>query len=87
VVLVIAVAGVMASHAPGGELDEKSPQAMVVGLLICGCLISAIVGGVLGAVGLTQRNRHKVFPALGLALNGLIILGTALLIILGTALG
>ncbi|HEY0009636.1 MAG TPA: DUF6142 family protein [Tepidisphaeraceae bacterium] len=81
--VLIAAAGVMASQA-GGELDETSPQAIMLGLGIIASLALAVLGAVLAIVGLTTTNVKKVFAILGLIFNGLLVLGVIGLLILGT---
>ena len=43
---------------------------MFLGLLVIAGLIMSLVGLVLGITGLVQGGRSKVFPVLGLGLNG-----------------
>ena len=85
--VLIVIAAMMAAEAPGGELDENSPQVVGLGcaMLIGGGL--ALVGVILGIVGLNQQGRKKVFPALGLIINGGMILLLVGLMILGSAMG
>jgi hypothetical protein len=74
------VAAVIESSTPDG-LDE--PESLLVGLLgICG-LAGSFMGVGLGIGGLVQRDRNRLFSLLGTAFNGLIILGTLLLVVIG----
>lgn len=78
----IIIAGVMEVTTPGG-VDEQSPQVMMLGLVIIAGMLGALVGAVLGIIGLTERNRYKAYPVVGLAFNGLILLGVIALMAIG----
>jgi hypothetical protein len=80
--VLVVMAGVMTARA-GGQMDEQSPQAVVVGcsILAAGFLYLIGIGLAIGA--LFQRNRHKVFPILGLVLNIVFLLGIAGLMVIG----
>ena len=80
--LVFTVAGVLQLRMPGG-LREHKIMAMVVGLIVIGLVIATLSGIGLAIGGLYQKERRKVFPALGLAINLAILLGTVGLMILG----
>jgi hypothetical protein len=80
----IVVAGVMEATTPGG-VDEQSPQVMLLGLVILAGMLAALVGAVLAIIGLTERNRYKAFPMVGLLFNGLILLGVIALMVIGMA--
>lgn len=77
----IILAGIMYSS---GQTDPESAQMIVLGLFIIGSLIAAAFGLTLGIVGLVQKNRRKVFAALGVAFNGILILSVILLMVIGT---
>ncbi len=63
-------------------IEAEEPKAMAVGLMMIGAVLIALIGGVLGAAGLAQRDRNKLFAAIGLCANGLLFLcGLALMII------
>lgn len=80
--LLVALAAMMAMSA-GGELDEKSPAAVGLGLLLIGSVILGIVGAGLGIAGLIQADRKKLFAVLGLVFNALAVLFVGGLIVLG----
>jgi hypothetical protein len=82
VLFVLILAGVLTARA-GGELDEESPEAMLVGGALLVCLLGALVGAILGGVGLAQQRRKKIFAILGLCFNLLVLLGTGAIIVLG----
>lgn len=84
--LMVVIAGVMANQA-GGELDEKSPAAMIVGLCLFGCLLLALIGGVFGIIGVAQANRKKTFAILGLVFNAVVGFGLLFIVLLGLAAG
>lgn len=80
--VLVVIAGVMTAKA-GGQMDEESPEAIVVGCsILAGCLLY-LVGIGLAIGGLCQRNRHKVFPVIGLVLNIVFLLGIAGLMVIG----
>jgi hypothetical protein len=82
VFVLVVMAGVMTVRA-GGQMDEESPEAVIVGCsILAGCMLYFIgIGLAIG--GLCQRNRHKVFPVLGLVLNIIFLLGIAGLMVIG----
>jgi hypothetical protein len=82
VLCVLILAGVLAVRA-GGELDEESPEAMLVGGAMLLGLVVALVGAILGVVGLCQQHRKKIFAVLGLCFNLLVLLGAAGLVVVG----
>jgi hypothetical protein len=81
-VLVFVVAGVMQLRMSGG-LREHKVMAMVVGLIVLGLLLASLSGIGLAIGGLCQKERRKVFSALGLAFNLAILLGTIGLMLVG----
>ena len=82
----LVIAGVLAQK-QGGELDENSTEAMAVGLVLFVGLLFALVGGVLGIIGLVQSNRAKGYAIAGLVINSLIGLGVLGIIAVGLLLG
>jgi hypothetical protein len=80
--VLIGIAGVQEVSNPGG-MDENSPFAMVLGLLLLGALLMNLVGAALGLAGVLQKNRRKIFAVLGLVFNLLAVLGTGSLMVLG----
>ena len=85
-IILLIIAGIMESRTPEG-MDENSPEAMILGLLLIGGVVMSCVGAVLAVAGLVQGGRCKVFPVLGLGLNGMIILGVIGIIIIGLLIG
>jgi hypothetical protein len=83
--IVTIIAGVMESS-PGG-MDPESTGAMIVGLSIFFFIFLSLIGGVLGIVGLLQKDRKKVLAILGLCLSVITVLGIVGLIIIGLAMG
>jgi hypothetical protein len=69
----------------GAELDEESPEAILIGGAILLSMLVALVGAILGGVALGQRDRKKVFAILGLCFNLLVLIGTLGIIVLGLA--
>ena len=71
----------------GGELDENSPEAMIVGLgVFAGFGLNLISLG-LAIAGLCERRRKKVFAVLGLVINILLFFGVCGLMVIGAAAG
>ena len=70
-----------------GVLDEKGfmeddTEMQVVGVLIFGSILLAVIGSVLGVVSHFQRDKKKVLGIIGLALNALTILGGIILMMI-----
>ena len=84
--LLIVGAGVLEVTTPGG-VDEESAVAIVVGLLIIGCMVIDLVALGLGIAGLVQRDRKKVFAVLGTVFSAATILGIIFVIMLGMMAG
>jgi hypothetical protein len=82
----LVVAGVMAQK-QGGELDENSTEAIMVGLVLFAGLFFALIGGVLAIIGLVQSNRAKGYAIAGLVINSLVGLGMLGIIVLGLLMG
>jgi hypothetical protein len=82
--VLVVIAGVMETSTPGG-MNDKDPKVAILGLLLLGGLFLALVGAILGVVGLFERNRKKLFAVLGLIFNGLILGLVVLLMIVGLA--
>jgi hypothetical protein len=82
--LFVGIAGVLTVS---GGLDENSPQAVMLGLLIITILIVVLVALGLGIGGLVQRERKKIFAALGTIFSAAIFLGGVLLIVVGALSG
>ncbi|HLS83500.1 MAG TPA: hypothetical protein VK016_02450 [Arenimonas sp.] len=80
----IIIAGVMETSTPGG-LDENSPEAMLLGLVLIALLFADVVALGLGVAGLFQRERRKVFAILGTIFAGTAVLGTIALIVIGNS--
>jgi hypothetical protein len=83
IVLVI-IAGVMEASSPDG-LDEESTDAIIVGLGLIGFMFGALLGLVLGIVGVFQSRRKKIFAILGMLLGGLTFFGVLGLMVIGLA--
>jgi len=80
--ILLIIAGVMESKTPGG-LDEDDPATIILGSLLIGGAVMSFVGIALAVAGFVQGGRSKIFPILGLALNGMIIVGVIGIIIIG----
>ena len=84
--LLLIVAGVMESSSPGG-IDEESPEAVGLGLLLIGSFIAQLVAAGLAIGGLCQRDRKKIFAVLGLVFSLLAVFGLTGIVLLGLAMG
>jgi len=80
--VLVVMAGVMAAK-EGGKMNEQSPEAAVLGCSILAAGLLYLVGIGLAIGGLCQRNRHRVFPVMGLVLNIVFLLGIAGLMVIG----
>ncbi len=56
-------------------------------ILMIGALIVSLVGAILGIVGVTSKNRRKVFAIIGLVLNGIVLLGGTGFFVLSISMG
>ena len=74
------VAGVIS--ATSGDIAEDSPEAITLGLGLFACMGLALLALILGVVGLTQQSQ-KVFPILGTCISGLVLVGAAVLLVIG----
>lgn len=78
----IEIAIVMIAVSSPGELDENSPEAILIGLGLFAGLGVAMLGIGLGIGGLMQR-RKKLFAVLGVLISLFVICGVAGLLVLG----
>ena len=83
--LTIVAAGAMA--AKNDDLPDNDPRIITVGAFVLAGAGLAVVGGILGLVGVLVRGRNKLFAAVGLSVNGCVVLGVVLLCILGALAG
>jgi len=74
--VLLVVAGYLQSTTPGG-MDEKSLEAVLVGLGFFALVFLFLVGLGLGIAGVIQRDHRRLFAILGLTIN------SAILIVLG----
>jgi hypothetical protein len=84
--IAIVVATVIQVNTPGGMSDE-SPEAAIIGLLVCGGILLSLIGAGLGIGGLCQPDRSKITAVLGLTFNGMIVLFVSALIAIGLSAG
>jgi multisubunit Na+/H+ antiporter MnhB subunit len=75
-------AGYVEVSTPGG-MDENSPTAILVGMAMLACGGLLLLGLILGIAGALQRDRRKIFAVLGALINGLVLGGATLLIVIG----
>ena len=71
-------AGIM--HEKG--ITEDDTEMQVVGVLILGSILLAVIGSVLGVVTCFQKDKKKILGIIGLALNALTVLGGIILIMI-----
>jgi hypothetical protein len=77
VLLMVLLIGVLAANR--ANRNTADTMAAMTGLSICGGALASLVGLGLGMAGVIQEDRNRTFAVIGLILNGLIILGTAVL--------
>ncbi|MCG9740068.1 hypothetical protein L1D32_18060 [Shewanella insulae] len=77
------IAGVLEATTPGG-IDETSPEAIIVGLLLFAFIGLTLVALGLGVAGLFQKQRKKIFAILGTIFSSVTVLATLALIGYGT---
>ena len=70
-----------------GVMDEKGvmeddTEMQVVGILILGSILLAVIGSVLGVVSCFQKDKKRVLGIIGLVLNALTVLGGIILMMI-----
>jgi hypothetical protein len=81
----LAVAGILSEKQ--GEQFGDSDEAVVILLVLVAGFLFALIGGVLGIVGMVQANRAKGYAIAGLVINSLVVLGMLGIIVLGVLFG
>jgi hypothetical protein len=81
-VVIFAVAGLLETSRPGGIGDDSTEAAVLGGLLLID-VVAALIGLVLGIVGVAQHRRNKLFAGIGLGANALLLLGLLALFVIG----
>ena len=66
---------------PAGSISWEAALAVC----LCVGVLSALVGAVLGCIGLRNPGRKRLFAILGVCLNGLILFDLVLMVLIGTA--
>jgi hypothetical protein len=85
VLLMFLLIGVVA--ASRANRDTAHTMGVMTGLFVCAGAVASLVGLGLGMGGVFQGDRNRTFAVIGLILNGLILLGTAVLFLIGMAVG
>jgi hypothetical protein len=80
--VLFAIAGVLDATKPGG-LDDESPAAILLGLILFGLAFINLVGIGLGFAGIFQARRNKTFAVLGIVIGLLTLVGVGVLVVLG----
>lgn len=83
-VILMGVAGVI--EAQTGGIDEESPGAILIGLVMALTGLAQLLALGLGIGALVQAGRNKLFGVLGTVFAATGFLGTLLLVLLGTLL-
>ncbi len=78
----IIVASVLESSSPGG-MDEESPEAITIGLLIIGAILGQLLALILGIVGVAQSSHKRIFGVLGISISLITLFLTLSLIFIG----
>jgi hypothetical protein len=68
-------------------MDADSTAAMIVGLAIFAACAGQLVALGLGIAGLFQQDTRWAFAVLGIVFSSAAVLGTGLLLVVGTAMG
>ncbi|QWT22361.1 hypothetical protein KPL74_10250 [Bacillus sp. NP157] len=69
-----------------GNSAEHMPLFGLIGLILVFFLLLALAGVVMSLVALRRQDRRRTFAAIGLGLNVFILLGTGIMMMIGTAL-
>jgi hypothetical protein len=80
--VLIAIAGILETTTPG-SMDENSPLAMLLGVVMFGGLFLVLMGIIFGIVGLFQRDRKRIFALLGVIFGCLVIVGVLFVLVIG----
>ena len=80
--LVFFVAGIIGA-ANGGEIDEESVEAVMIGLFLMLFVFLDLLAIGLGIAGLMQKDRKKVFAVLGVACGASSVVLSGFLMLLG----
>ena len=80
--LLVALSALMVATNP--NLDATSPLSVGLGLLMCAGIPASLLGAALDIVSMFEKQRHKVFPILGLGFNAAVVLGMGLLFVIGS---
>ena len=82
--VIFAIAGVAESRS--GGLDEASPLATAIGLVLLLAALANMVALGMGIAGLVQAGRNRLFATLGTVFASATLLGSLVLVLLGTLL-
>ncbi len=63
-------------------VTEDDTEMQVLGILILGSILLAVIGSVLGVATCFQKDKKKILGIIGLALNALTVLGGIILIMI-----
>ena len=80
--ILMVAAGLIAASSPGG-MDQASPAAVMIGLLLFAFLFISLVALGLGVGGIFQKERKKIFSVLGAIFSAVTIICTVSVVILG----
>jgi hypothetical protein len=81
--LIIVLAVIVSVGSPPGDTAYR--MGMMVGTVVCGELVVCLVGVGLGIGGLFQGNRSRTLAVIGVILNGLVLFGGIVLMLIGMA--
>jgi uncharacterized membrane protein len=86
VIVLIAFAVIMSVVAKGrGTFDEDAPEVMTGGCGILASGIMALVGAILGLIGVNQADRRRGYAVAGLVINLILVLFLGVVMALGVA--
>lgn len=67
----------------GPEATDSQEAMAWIGLLMLGLVGGALLGLILGVVGLVQQRRSRLFAGVGLGISGVLLTVTAFLMLIG----
>jgi Family of unknown function (DUF6142) len=81
--IAVSIAGLMTAAGRVGESSQTMYE--VIGLCLIFFLLLAITGAILGVLGVLQKKQKKLFAVLGLAINLVTVVCTAMLVLIGSS--
>lgn len=80
-VLIFSVLDTLKRYGPDASNSQEA--MLLIGVLVLGLVGGALLGLILGVIGLVQQRRSRVFAGLGVAISGVLLTVTAFLALVG----